>query len=208
MTILVKDASVWKPAAPYVKDGGIWKPVQQGLVRDAGVWKEFYAAGIPSGTALGTFIEGGYYIGNVTVSSVLYGVVLAPKSGGEWLAQQWKTANSATTGTDSTVDGFANTAAMADASHPAANLCANLSLSGKDDWYLPSKDELYLCWQNRASIPSGQNMAGGYHWASTQVAATPIYAWNTSMTDGSQNSLRNKNSNNPAVRAVRRAPIS
>jgi hypothetical protein len=63
---------------------------------------------------------------------------------------QWKTADTTTTGTTSSFDGAANTAAMVTAgiaSHPAANFCVNLSIGGFTDWYLPARYELDIAYE-------------------------------------------------------------
>lgn len=45
MTLYVKNAGLWKPAAtkPFVKSGGVWKPNKQAFVRDGGLWKPYLA---------------------------------------------------------------------------------------------------------------------------------------------------------------------
>jgi hypothetical protein len=48
----------------------------------------------------------------------------------------------------------------------AARLCADLSISGYNDWYLPSKDELNKLYLNRGFI--GGFTTGNY-WSSTEV---------------------------------------
>jgi hypothetical protein len=64
---------------------------------------------------------------------------------------QWKTANTATTGSDSTFDGVANTDDLITAGindHPAAKFCADLTIDGFSDWYLPSRYELQIAYSN------------------------------------------------------------
>lgn len=47
----------------------------------------------------------------------------------------------------------------------AADICANLSLNGYDDWYLPSKDELNQLYINRAAIGG---FTSTHYWSSSQ----------------------------------------
>ncbi|MEO6130690.1 MAG: DUF1566 domain-containing protein [Saprospiraceae bacterium] len=76
----------------------------------------------------------------------------------------------------------------------AARVCNDLVLNGYSDWYLPSKDELYLLYQN---------IAGGFaqfpYWSSSEYDDTR--AWNQDFSSGSQG-LGFKNISYP-VRAVR-----
>jgi len=64
----------------------------------------------------------------------------------------------------------------------AADICANLSLNGYSDWFLPSKDELNEMYLNKAAIEAtatanGGNafVGGGYYWCSTEYGSS--YAW-------------------------------
>jgi hypothetical protein len=54
----------------------------------------------------------------------------------------------------------------------AAYICANLSLGGYDDWYLPSKDELNLLYSQKDIIGG---FSGVFYWSSTEVDA--VSAW-------------------------------
>ena len=97
-------------------------------------------------TVFGQAWGGGYYAGVIKVGTTRYALIVAPKSTQTSLAQ--KTSNDATTGTQSINDGWSNTAAMNNASHPAAQYCRNMNAGGYTDWYLPSRDELELCYRN------------------------------------------------------------
>jgi len=92
--------------------------------------------------------DGAFYIGMVSGIRVY---AASADSG----SKQWKTTNTATTGTDSTTDGKANTAAMiaaGAAAHPAGSTCNSKSPAGT--WYLPAKSELALIWTN-STMQSG-----------------------------------------------------
>jgi hypothetical protein len=89
---------------------------------------------------IGSFFKGGYYVGNITVSSVTYGIILAPISSVS-TARQWKTTDTPTPGTQSLDDGWTNTNNMNDANHPAAQYARSLTTNGYNDWYLPSLNE-------------------------------------------------------------------
>ena len=91
----------------------------------------------------------------------------------------------------------------------AAQICNDLQITegGKTygDWYLPSKEELNLMYQNKATIDStalansGSAFAGVYYWSSTENNNNN--AWKQNFNNGNQNN-NNKNNTN-RVRAVR-----
>jgi len=82
----------------------------------------------------------------------------------------------------------------------AADICANLSLGGYSDWFLPSRDELNLMYTNLHNIvPPVGGFADYYYWSSSEFDAA--YAWLQNFYDGVQD-LYYKN-NTPRVRAVR-----
>ena len=58
-----------------------------------------------------------------------------------------------------------------------ADICANLSLGGYEDWFLPSKDELNLMYENLYNIdnPVGGFNPDGYWWSSSEI--DPSIAW-------------------------------
>jgi hypothetical protein len=102
----------------------------------------------------------------------------------------------------STWDGLANSnAILGQTGHTisAAKLCLDLVSGGQDDWYLPSKDELSLLWQNRFNvnktlssitgatpISNTPNSLSSYYWSSTENSIQQ--AWGFYFYDGSLNS--------------------
>jgi hypothetical protein len=69
----------------------------------------------------------------------------------------------------------------------AADICANLTLNGYSDWFLPSKDEL-----NEMYLNIGQGNIGGFstttfYWSSTEIDHSN--AWGQGLTTGVQFSL-------------------
>ena len=119
-------------------------------------------AGIP----IGAFLEGGYfagYISHTADGNATHGLIVAPAASGyNGESQlQWKTANTSTPGTSSLYDGAANTANMADASHPAANYCAGLTIDGYSDWYLPALYELEIAYYNLKPTTQSNNTSFG-----------------------------------------------
>lgn len=109
---------------------------------------------------VGVPFGGGYYAGRIMVDGVEYALVVAPKTQGGNGQRQWSTTNTTTVGADSRNDGWANTQAMIQAGsalHPAAAFCRGLDINGYDDWYLPSKDELELCYRAFKPLDSPTN---------------------------------------------------
>jgi hypothetical protein len=69
-------------------------------------------------------------------------------------------------------DGKANTAAIlvADPDAPAAKACRDYRGGGKDDWFLPSQEELREMAKNRAALGITQNWS---IWTSNQATSAP-----------------------------------
>ena len=97
-------------------------------------------------TRIGQKFEGGYFAGIDRIGDCVYAVLAAPKSTER--SVQFKTKYSRTPGIQLVNDGWSNTNAMNDTGHPAAQYCRNLNVGGNTDWYLPSRDELELCYRN------------------------------------------------------------
>lgn len=95
--------------------------------------------------AIGDAYGGGFFAGQINQSGTVYNLVVAPKSGGETVAK-WKTGNTGDSGCDSFIDGPANTNAVDDAAHPAAQFCNGLTIGGYTDWYWPARNELEVCY--------------------------------------------------------------
>ena len=82
----------------------------------------------------------------------------------------------------------------------AADICANLTLDGYSDWFLPSLDELNLMYQN---ICYGTNVGGfdyEYYWSSSECGQD--FAYRHSFATGGLQWCGNK-SEGQNVRAVR-----
>jgi len=65
----------------------------------------------------------------------------------------------------------------------AADICANLTLGGYSDWFLPSKDELNEMYLNKNSITGINNLS---YWSSTNYDNN--LAWDQNLGNGIQNS--------------------
>jgi len=99
-----------------------------------------------------------------------HGLIAAPTDQSDFIP--WDLGNHITTNATGTAigTGMSNTnlivAAQGDGKY-AAKMCADLVLNGYDDWFLPSKDELVILYQNRYKIGSFDNTYGIY-WSSTE----------------------------------------
>jgi hypothetical protein len=128
----------------------------------------------PLGLIPGESFGGGLFAGYIshTADGVpTHALIVAPRATGAsgtgytlTTDYQWKTADTTTTGTTSSFDGAANTAAMVTAgiaSHPAAQFCVNLSIGGFSDWYLPARYELDIAYENLKPTTASNNTSWG-----------------------------------------------
>jgi hypothetical protein len=99
-------------------------------------------------TVSGTPFAGGFFVARFLVGTEIYALVAAPKAEGEHEESEWGPTRPAIAVSDRNYfDGFANTRAMADAGSELAKWAQGLRIGGFDDWYIPSRDELELCYR-------------------------------------------------------------
>lgn len=114
--------------------------------------------------AIGAAYGGGYFAGKISTSAngvATHYLIVAPKATGEVTAGiEWKTTNTAS-GVYSRIDGNTNSAAINNASHPAAQFCEGLSINGYTDWYLPAECELQVCYYFLKPTSASNNLSFG-----------------------------------------------
>jgi hypothetical protein len=116
----------------------------------------------PPPSVIGQAFGGGYYAGQIGVSSVAtHYIIVGPVASAENASKQWKTTNTSTAGTSSVIDGPTNSSNMNNASHPAAQFCEGLTIGGFSDWYLPAKNELEVCYYNLKPSTQLNNTSSG-----------------------------------------------
>jgi len=133
--------------------------------------------------AIGGAFGGGFYAGQIGVSSVATHYLIVGPTASAQSNLQWKNANTATAGADSDIDGPQNTADMvADGNstvYPCAHFCNDLSTGGQTDWYMPAKNELEICYFNLKPNTNLNNTSSGINSnavparASNYTAGTP-----------------------------------
>jgi hypothetical protein len=106
------------------------------------------------------------------------------------------------TGTETALGtGRKNTALIlaTDVAAPAALACKNYNSGGKNDWFLPSRAELYELYGNRSVIGNLTTTSGSFYWTSSQYTTTTggyVNFFNGNQGSGPKTNTRN-------VRAVR-----
>lgn len=126
----------------------------------------------PGPTTIGEAYGGGYYAGKINDSGTQYYLIVAPKATGENSSKAWKTTNTTTAGTTSVINGPANSAAMNNASHPAAQFCEGLSIGGYTDWYMPARNELEVMYYFLKPTSTNNNTSSGSN--ANAVSPEPI----------------------------------
>jgi hypothetical protein len=176
--------SATPPTVSTASAKGVWTLSEALAYKQAGVWP---SPTPPFPTVIGQAYGGGYYAGQIGVSSVAtHYLIVGPVASAQNSSKQWKTTNTTTAGTTSVIDGPANSTAMNNASHPAAEFCEGLTIGGFSDWYMPAKNELEVCYYNLKPITSANNTSSGINAnavparASNYTSGTPAQ---TSATD-------------------------
>ena len=62
----------------------------------------------------------------------------------------------------------------------AAKVASNYRGGGKSDWFLPSKDELNLLFENRSAV--GKNFSAAQYWSSSQDSS--VISWTLDFDSG------------------------
>lgn len=150
----------------------------------SGILCSFVGGSFGGRPEIGDAYEGGFFAGQINDGGTIYDLIVAPKSSGENSSKQWKTSNTSTSGTSSTTDGPSNTTAMNNASHPAAQFCAGLSIGGYTDWYMPAKDELEVLYYNLKPTTTSNITSSG-----TNTNAVPSRNSNYTSGDPAQTSV-------------------
>jgi len=142
-----------------------------GATFGAGEWAElaFRTADQFLPTVIGQAFGGGFYAGKVQQSDGIYVLIVAPKAAET--SSAWKNAQTTTAGTASLNDGLANSDAMNNASHAAAQYCRAYNGGGLDDWYLPARDELEVCYRNLKPDSTANHTTSGANTNSVPAAA-------------------------------------
>lgn len=168
------------PSGPYETSTapGIWTLDQAMQFKKQGIWPT--AGNVAPPTVIGQAYGGGFYAGQIGVSSVAtHYLIVGPVASAQNASIQWKTTSSATAGTGSVIDGPANSTAMNNASHPAAQFCKAVTTGGFSDWYMPAKNELEVCYFNLKATTTSNNTSSGINAnavparASNYTAGTP-----------------------------------
>ena len=113
---------------------------------------------------VGSALGGGYFAGQISTAGngiADYNLVIGPVASAQNSSKQWKIVNTTTAGTSSVINGPANSAAMNDVTHPAAEFCEGLTIGGFSDWYMPAKNELEVCYYNLKPTTTANNTGAG-----------------------------------------------
>lgn len=136
--------------------------------------------------AIGAPFEGGIYAGNIRMFGMLFAVALAPKAQGE-LEGNWLGSHTGVPGACSYFDSMENTKAMAEAGSELAKKALALDINGFQDWCLPARDVLELCYRNFKPTTEGNyvhrsgdnpsSIPAGYPYTETLPAQTALPAF-------------------------------
>lgn len=133
---------------------------------------------------IGDAYGGGFFAGQISTAGngiADYNLVVGPVASAQ-STKQWKIVNTATVGTTSFIDGPANSAAMNDVSHPAAQFCKAVNVGFFTDWYMPAKNELEVCYYNLKPTTTPNSTFYGINTNAVPARASNYTAGNPAQT--------------------------
>lgn len=119
-------------------------------------------------------LGGGFYMGLINHNGQPHAVIRAPKAEGHFVDVAWGEYGQKVEGADSYTDGLANTIAMAEAGSEPARKVLALKIGGAEDWSLPARDQLELCY--RAAKPTAEENYT-YRSGENPSAVPPTHAY-------------------------------
>lgn len=149
--------SATAPTTSTSAASGVWTIPQQLQALVANKWP-------PVLPAIGSVLGGGFFAGQISTAGngiATHNLIVGPKSTAQNAGKQWKIVDTSTAGTSSVIDGPANSTAMNDVNHPAAQFCEGLTIGGFSDWYMPAKNELEVCYYNLKPSTTNNNTSSG-----------------------------------------------
>jgi hypothetical protein len=172
------------PTAPTTSAAsGMWTLDQAANYVKQGIWP---SPPPPPPTVIGQAFGGGFYAGQIGVSSVATHYLIVGPVASAQSTLTWKNARTATTGADSVIDGPQNTADMvADGNstvYPCAHFCNDLSTGGQTDWYMPAKNELEICYYNLKPTTNTNNTSYGINANAVPARASNYTSGNPAQT--------------------------
>jgi hypothetical protein len=186
-----------------------WAPYVLGDIGPAGGYI-FYDKGVYSKAALTTEKAGNdnvkILLPPITPTYIGWRYLEAAPASTEWNGIQWGSYETLIGGIETGIGpGQSNTATIViwlnshSETGRAAQLCNDLTVEGYMDWFLPSKDELNLMYEN-LKLQGVGGFAGTWYWSSSEYNASR--AWSQSFFYGGQsNSFKNDTVRVRAVRA-------
>jgi hypothetical protein len=124
----------------------------------------------PQLPAIGAALEGGFFAGAFILNGEEFGLIVAPKAEGHRADVEWNGSYENVEGALSYDDGAANTEAMLAAGSDLAKWVRELQIGGFNDWYLPSQDELELCYRH---MKPGTDENSCYGRSGINMSASP-----------------------------------
>jgi hypothetical protein len=102
---------------------------------------------------IGQAMGGGFYAGEISTAGngvADYYLVVGPRASCQATRNYRYAANGGPGGATSAIDGPSNTANLVTggSSYYAGNFCADLTVGGYTDWYMPARNELEVCYYN------------------------------------------------------------
>ena len=119
---------------------------------------------------IGTSMDGGFYGGRIMIDGQAFALIVAPKVEGEHAGMAWNSSTKMVQGAMSYCDGLTNTAAMDKGGSKLAKWVRGLRIADRDDWYLPSQDELEIIYRNLKSTSEGNT---GWARSGINLSAIP-----------------------------------